>query len=305
VPRPFRFGVLTGGPTRGRSWLTSLTRWEELGYTSVLVIDHVANSAGLIASLSAAVCSTTHMIVGSLTAAMDFRHPVLLCKEMATLDMLWPGRVEMGVGAGWLAQDYSRLGLQLESAGRRIDRLGEGVIVIRRLLGGGGPVTFHGQHFDVRDASLGLSWTGSIPLVLGGGGRKMLDLAARHADIVSLNPQMLSTRPVWNSATLDATREKSRYVISAAGDRADHLELAIIVYHVFPRATANDIATASRSLGIDGDAVAESPHCLIGDAPTMAASLLALREDIGTSYIIVPESEADRLAPVIDLLKRT
>lgn len=303
VPRPFRFGVMTGGPSRGRSWLTSLTRWEQLGYTSLLVIDHVDNAAGLVASLSAAVCTTTKMVVGPLTAAIDFRHPVLLCKEIATLSMLWPGRVELGMGAGWLERDYTRLGLPLESAGRRIDRLREGVLVVRQLLDGG-TVTFRGEHFAVQEASLGARWTGPLPLILGGGGRKMLRLAARHADIVSLNPQMRSTRAVWNSATLTATREKARYVMSEAGERADHLELAIVVYHAFAEPTARDVEFVSRSLGIDADEVRESPHCLVGDAQTMAASLVDLREALQTSYVIVTEENAELLAPVIDLLRR-
>jgi len=293
---------MTGGPARGRLWLNSVLDWERLGYTSLLVTDHVDASAGLVASLAAAVSHTSRMIVGSLTAAIDFRHPVLLCKEMATLNRLWPGRIELGLGAGWSQRDYSQLGMKMDPFRCRLDRLREGVAIVRQLLGGA-PLTFPGEHFDLQDASLGTSGAGAIPLILGGGGRQMLALAAAQADIVALNPQMLSTGPVWNSATLDSTRAKTRYVMTTAGERAAELELAIVIYHLFSQPTDEDVAFASRSLGIDTAAVADSPHCLFGDASAMATTLLARREDLNVSYVIVTDTSAEQLAPVISLLR--
>ena len=172
------------------AWVASARRAEELGYDILLMPDHLGSQLSPIAALTAAAVATTRLRVGSYVFANDYRHPLVLAREVATLDMLSGGRFELGLGAGWNTTDYRKLGLPYDPPPRSIDRLTEAVPLIKRLLAGE-TVDHEGAHYRLSGAHVGPApvQRPRPPLLIGGGGPRMLRLAAREADIVALQPQ--------------------------------------------------------------------------------------------------------------------
>jgi probable F420-dependent oxidoreductase len=184
----FRFGVQEHHAAGAADWREKARRAESLGYSTLYLPDHFSNRPGPIAALMAAAAATSTLRIGSLVFDNDYRHPVVLAKEAATLDLLSDGRLDFGLGAGWLKSDYEKAGIPLDSAGMRIERMEEGLKVIKGLWAGG-TFSFSGKHYNVSE----LEGTPRPvqkphpPILLGGGGRRMLTLAGREADIVNIN----------------------------------------------------------------------------------------------------------------------
>lgn len=290
VHRPFRFGVISGGAGKS-GWVEWVRSLEAAGYQSLLITDHVNTSGGLITSLTAAAAASRRLRVAPLTAAVDFRHPVLLAKEIFTINRLWPGRVEFGMGAGWWERDYEALSLRLDDAGTRVHRLRETVATVRDLMTGN------------RIAEFG--WTdksAAIPILLGGGGRELLRLAATSADIISVNPRMTSTGNVPGSASLDATRRKVSWVLECGAYRREEVEFAMAIYFAASAATRAEIDDAAWALSLSPAEAASSPHCLLGSPQDMADALVKRRQELGFSYIMVHNKYAQMLAPTIERL---
>src|SRR5207244_10381325 len=169
-------------------WKDNARRVEAHGYSALYLPDHFTDQVGPFAALMAAADATTSLRVGSLVFDNDYRHPVVLAKEAATIDLLSEGRFDLGLGAGWMTSDYEKSGIPLDSAGTRIERMHEGLQIIKGLMAEGS-FSFSGKHYQVKD----LDGTPKPvqkphpPILLGGGGRKMLSIAAREADIVNIN----------------------------------------------------------------------------------------------------------------------
>ena len=184
----FRFGVQEHSATSGSAWRDKARLMESLGYQALYLPDHFGDQLGPIAALMAAADATTTLRMGSLVFDNDYRHPAVLAKEVASLDLLSDGRFDLGLGAGWMASDYEQAGIPFDSPGVRIERMEEGLAIIKGLLAGG-KFSFTGKHYRITS----LEGTPSPvqkphpPIVLGGGGRRMLRLAAREADIVNVN----------------------------------------------------------------------------------------------------------------------
>src|SRR6202165_3252471 len=186
-PRPFRFAVQEHRAPSARAWQDTARQVESLGYSALYLPDHFGSQLATIAALMAAADATTRLRAGSLVFDNAYRHPAVLAKEAATLDLLSDGRFDLGLGAGWMASDYQQAGMPYDSAGTRIERLEEGLQIVKGLLGGG-TFSFTGKHYQIKDLE------GSPlpvqkphpPILLGGGGRRMLRLAAREADIVNV-----------------------------------------------------------------------------------------------------------------------
>ncbi|MGH2488383.1 MAG: TIGR03621 family F420-dependent LLM class oxidoreductase, partial [Candidatus Limnocylindria bacterium] len=228
---PFRFGLTTGWVSTGEAWLAMARRAEELGYDVLLVPDHLTHLLSPMPALAAAAAVTTRLRVGAYVFANDFRHPLVLAREAATLDALSGGRFEFGIGAGWRVSDYRQLGVAYDPAGRRIDRLAEALGIIKRLLAGE-TVTHDGPHYRIERARIFPPPVQKPrpPIMLGGGGPRMLRLAAREADIVSFVPQFNAAgRPILGQATERALTDRVAMVRAAAGGRFDQLELNVFV----------------------------------------------------------------------------
>lgn len=309
VPHPFRFGVMAHRWESHEEWRAKARRIEAQGYSTFLVPDHLAQPFGAIPALLAAAEVTTALRLGTFVLDNDFRHPVVLAKDVATLDLLSGGRVELGLGAGWRKAEYEAAGIAFDPARTRVDRLGEALRLLKGLFSGE-PVTFAGEFYTVT----GL--TGAPPsaqrphppLLAGGGGKRVLSTAAREADIVSLivKARADGSGQDWTSTTDAATTQQLAWIRQAAGDRFDALELNVMVNGLIVTADRARAArqTAARH-GLTEDEVRDSPHFLIGSAEQICDDLRQRRDRHGISYVVVPEVFAEALAPVVARLAGT
>jgi len=301
TPRPFRFGVTVPSVAAGPAWAEHARRIEQLGYAILQMPDHFREQLAPVPALTAAALATTRLRIGSLVFSNDFRHPVVLAKEAATLDVLSGGRFELGLGSGWLREEYDQAGIPFDAPGTRIERMAETVTIVKGLLAGE-PVHFTGRHYTIA----GLRGTPTPvqrphpPLVIGGGGQRLLSLAAREASIVSLVP-----RARRDGGGLDrgdfgeaAFRQKIERVRAAAGDRFAGLELHTLIQAVVvtDRRTeaAEPLATRFR---MDREAVLESPYVLIGSIDEICAALESRRDRHGISSVTVFDRDLEAFAP--------
>jgi probable F420-dependent oxidoreductase len=255
----------------------------------------------------AAADATETLRVGALVWDNDYKHPVVLAKEIATLDLLSEGRVEVGIGAGWQRSDYDWSGIPYDPPGVRVDRFEEGLAVLKGLLGTDGAFSFTGAHYrvdglDGRPKPFQRPWP---PILIGGGGPRVLRIAAREADIVGINATMTAGvvgPEVLATMTAAAVEEKVGWVRAAAtqAGRLDAIEWNIRVFFVSftndRRAVAEQLAA---TLGFTPDDLLASPFALIGTAAQMVEDLRERRERYGFSYIIVGTEVVDEFAPVV------
>ena len=230
VRRPFRFGVMgrTIGPRS--AWLDMVRRVEALGYDSLMFPDHFIRGLDPIAALAAAAVATSRLRLGGFVFDNDFRHPVVLAMAAATIDMLSEGRLELGIGAGWLREEYEKSGIPFDPAGVRIERMTEAVRLVKRLLAEE-RVDHAGDFYAVSDLTLPPRpvQRPHPPIIIGGGSRRVLSVAAREADIVGITTRALHDGTKDNTdMTAAATARKIEWIREAAGDRFERLELNII-----------------------------------------------------------------------------
>lgn len=302
--RPFRFGVQLSTAPTASAWREQVRAAEDLGYATAWMPDHFDTQWGPLVGLTAAAEATSTIRLGGLVFDNDYRHPAVLAKEMATLDVLSEGRVELGIGAGWLRSDYEETGIAFDPPGVRIERLAEAVEVITRLWSGGA-TDFEGAHYTLKGAGC---WPRPAqrprpPIMIAGGGRKVLSLAARTADIVGFNANLASGYvgpESARSALAPYFRERVRWVREAAGERFDSLELhcnvAYCLVGVDRMAVANAVAPG---FGITPEEALDVPVALVGSVEEICDSLLARREEYGFSYWGVPADALHAFAPVV------
>jgi probable F420-dependent oxidoreductase len=266
------------------------------------VADHFPRGLGAFAALATAAAITERIRVGTFVLANDFRHPAMLAKEAATLDLLSDGRFEVGIGAGWLRSEYEATGIPFDRAGVRIDRLAEAIPLIKRLWTEDN-VTAEGRFYQVTDLSIlpRPVQTPHPPIMVGGGGQRVLSLAARHADIVALNPRATPEGvPDRSDITAEVTAQKLSWVRDTAGERFPDLELNIVVLRVVETDDREKAAhQLAQEMDLSPDEVLESPHVLLGTPDEMADTLRERRSRFGISYISVTEDGLEPFAPVI------
>jgi probable F420-dependent oxidoreductase len=311
MTRPFRFGVHTSDAPDGATWAAAARRYEDLGFSSLLVRDHFDDQLAPIVAMTAAACATKTLRVGCLVFDNDYRHPLVLAKELATLDVLSGGRVELGIGAGWMGSDYEQAGMQYDRPGVRVDRMIEAVQIIKALHDDG-PVDFKGDHYTIsgHDALPKPVQRPHTPIMVGAGGKRLLTFAAREADIIGLNPKNLGN-DAWaetniGDATDEATDRKVGWIREAAGSRFDEIELSIVVPFIVETNDRQGMAEgiASGLPPADGveatpARVLESPYVLLGTLDEMAATLEARRERWGISYFVFNADSVDAAAPLV------
>lgn len=299
---PFRFGVQMWESGSGVEWKEKAQKAERLGYDILVMPDHFGVQLAFAPALAVAAAATTTLRVGTLVLDNDFRHPALVANDAATLDLLSDGRFELGLGAGWMQDDYDRSGISFEEPAVRVRRFRESVRVIKGLLTAT-PVTFMGRHYTITDLT---GYPKPVqhphpPILIGAGSRQMLTFAAREADIISILPS-ISAPNTLSLADLSASvmDEKIRWVREAAGERFDALELHALIQRVI---ITDDRQHAAESLGADwgipvNDA-RESPYLLIGTVEEIADMLCNHRERFGLSYLTIFERDMEAFAPVI------
>lgn len=301
-PRVFRFGVQgrsTGPPD---AWRNMVRRVEDQGYSTFLVLDHFVRGLDPIAALAAASMVTTSLRLGSMVFANDFRHPAVLAKAVASIDVLSGGRLELGIGAGWLREEYEQTGIRFDPPGVRIDRMVEAIHFMKQAFAGD-PVSHSGQHYDITDLILPPKPVQQPhpPIMIGGGSQRILSVAAREADIVGITTRALADGSKDTAdMTKDATARKVGWVRDAAGDRFGDLELSMMVSQVIvTRDRQGAAARLAGELGLKPEEMLASPLTLIGTHEEMAEDLETCREILGLSYIVIQESNMDALAPVV------
>jgi probable F420-dependent oxidoreductase len=279
---------------------------EDLGFSTLVMPDHLGDQFAPMVAMAAAFGVTSRLRMGALVACNDFRHPVVHAKELATLDAISEGRLEWGIGAGWLRHEYSMAGIPFDDAARRVERLQETVHVMKALFGNG-PVDHRGRHYKITrlEGQPKPVQKPHPPLLIGGAGPRMLELAAREAEIIGIAPspraRSIAERPPLESVEA-ATDRQVRRVVDAAGGRRD-IEINMVAFPVV--VTRNREARAEAiagRLGLTPSEALASPHVWIGTLEQIADSLVERRERWGVSYWSVPARSMEAVAPLVDRL---
>jgi len=305
--RSFRFGVQAAAPYDAKGWVALARQVEDLGYSTLTMPDHFTQQLAPVPALMAAASATDRLRIGALVFDNDYKHPVVLAKESATMDVLSDGRVEIGIGAGWMASDYAASGIAYDRPGVRIDRFEEAVAVIKGVLADG-PFSFAGEHYTISDydgAPLPVQRP-HPPLLIGGGGRRVLSIAAREADIVGINGTLTTGTIVAEALatmTYETVADRVGVVREAAGQRIGDLELNIRAFFV---SVTDDPATVIDGIAawvkVDPSVIANSPFALVGSVNEITETLLRRREEFGFSYVVVGPGEVESFAPVVAAL---
>lgn len=309
--RPFRFGVQADGSGSRQEWVDLARQVEANGYSSLTMPDHFGDQLAPVPALQCAADATTTLRLGALVYDNDYKHPVVLAKELATMDVLSDGRVEIGLGAGWMITDYEQAGIPYEPPGVRVSRLIEGLAVIKGALGDG-PFSFEGEHYTITDYDGAPQPVQSPPPVLiGGGGPRVLKFAAREADIVGVNATLTSgavDASTFETMTAAAVDEKVAIVETAAieAGRLDGIEMNLRAFMVFVTDDVDKaLGTLSEFTGAPTEVIADSPYALVGPTGKIIEELQARRERWGFSYVIVGQNDVEAFAPVVAALSGT
>lgn len=323
MTKPFRFGVQSYSPTSADDWRTQARRAEELGFSSFHLADHVigpgpaldatnhpVQTVAAIPAMVVAAEATEHIRIGCRVLCIDYRNPVMLAKELATIDFFSGGRLEIGLGAGWLENEYHAMGVPFDRAGIRLDRLEEQIAVLRACFGDG-EVDVTGDHVH----AVGFEGVPkpvqrpNPPLMIGGGAQRVLGIAGREADIVSLNFNNSSGKigpQGVGSSTADLTAQKIEWIKAGAGDRFEDLEIEIGAY--FTVVTPDRDGTTAKMapmFGLAAEEFGEHPHALVGSVDQICDQLVERRERYGISYVSFGASAVESVAPVVARLAGT
>jgi probable F420-dependent oxidoreductase len=313
--RPFRFGVAANGFTTRHEWLELARKVEDFGYASLLVGDHFYWLVSPFSALMAAAEAAPRIRIGGYVFNNDLRHPAVLAKEVATLDIMTDGRVELGLGAGWYAPEYDQAGLVFDEPRVRIDRLGEAVQILKGLFGPD-PVSFAGQHYTLTglDGVPKPVQQPCPPILIGGSGRHILSLAAREADIIGLVPRLRGSRVNLADASLKTMMERLAWVRQEAGARFDRLEIGTLLFDfqvTDDREQHAELAIARIAQWHQGAPITtqdylQSVSVLVGTVDQMVERLHLWREQLGISYVVVwPQQHVETFAPIVARLAGT
>lgn len=313
-PRPFRFSVAASNTSSGAAWTELARRAEGWGFSTLHVSDHYVDAASnggqalaAFPLMAAAAAVTSTLRVGARVLCIDYHHPVVLAKTAATLDLLSDGRLELGLGAGWVASEYEAMGIAMDSAGVRLARLADTIAFLDDFFTGetlaerSGSITAHGfkgQPVPVQQPR--------PPIMIGGGAQRVLTMAGRLADIVSFNfdnrAGVVGPEGV-KSASAAGMEQRIAWVREGAGDRFDQIELEVGAY--FTVVTDAAVPTAEKMggmFGLTAEEMLEHPNALIGSVDAICDRLVERRERFGISYVSVSDRNLDAFAPVVERL---
>ncbi len=317
--KPFRFGVQSYTAMSAADWREQAQRAEALGYSAFHLADHVIGPGPALAAtnhpvqvvaaipaMMVAAEATETIRVGCRVLCADYRNPVILAKELATIDFFAGGRLEIGIGAGWLGGEYEAMGVPFDPPGVRIDRLVETIAVLRACFDEG-IVDVTGEYVHaVGFEGVPKPPAGRPPLMIGGGARRVLGLAGAEADIVSLNFDNSSGKigPAGvGSSTAAETKRKIDWIRAGAGERFDDLEIEIGGYFtVVTDDRAATLANMAPMLGLEADELGRHPHALIGSVDAICEQLEQRRAEFGINYVTVGSAVATSFAPVVERL---
>ena len=304
---PFRFGVYAAVAPTMSAWRDQARMAEGLGYSTLYVSDHLDAQFGPLVATTVAAEATSTLHVGSVVLNNDLRHPVVLAKEIATLGLAAEGRVEVGLGAGWLRSDYEQAGIEFDEPAVRVDRLAESLAVMKTLWSEG-EATFAGTYYTVRGARCDPRPASAPRVIVGGGSKRILTVAAEQADTVGVNTSLASGEKggdPTSQATLRSLRSLPGMGARRAPDRFSSIELQIVAFATRVVASRRAAARTATMLGLPGEDALELPIVLIGTEDELCERLLERRERWGFTNIVVPGEAMESFAPVVARLAGT
>jgi len=309
--RPFRFSVGGGEPVSARALAERARRAEAIGYSTYVLSDHLLNTFAPNIALAAIATATEKLRIGHLVLNNDLRHPAVLHQELATLDVLSEGRLEIGIGAGWNEPEYTASGIPFSPVPVRVSRLEESIAILKGLFAEE-KLSFTGTHYTITamDGRPKPVQKPHPPFLIGGGGKRVLGLAGREAQIVGFAPRIGAKVGGFRSCTFAATREKIGWIRDAAGSRFDEIELQ--TYPAFrPASVTNEPRKAAEDLlakinerepsGLTVEDLFDSPHVFIGTVDQLVEKFTRLRDELGISNVMIG-SGMDEFAPVVERL---
>jgi probable F420-dependent oxidoreductase len=316
--RPLRFGVTGSSVSEPLQLVSRAREAERLGYSTFGMADHLMMPFAPLIALQAVAAATTTVRLAPTVLNQDLRHPAVVAKELATLDVLSGGRLQVGIGAGWMREEYDQSGMRFDPAAVRIERLEEVVIIVKGLLSGG-LFSFAGNHFAI-DALEGTPrpvQQPHPPIMIGGGGRRLLAVAARQADIIQIMPSVSGGALTVGAQdfSAEAYEEKIAWVREEAGSRFEHIEigaqlLSVMItddpddgYENYLQAYVPQLRSLGGSLVLSKEEFLSSPMVAVGPIDDVCAKLLAVRDRFGISYFLAPVgSRPETLAAVVECL---
>lgn len=317
---PFRFAVQATNAAGQREWRDTVRKVEDLGYSTLFLADHYlgpgpAQKAARtprqdlapIAAMAAAAAYTETLRIGCRVFCIDYHVPAVLAKETATLDLLSDGRLEMGIGAGWSEVEYTAMGLNFDRPGRRIAKLAEVVSLIKAHWQGE-ELDYSGDFVQVRGYAgrprpVQSQQRPHPPIMIGGGGQRVLSLAGREADIVSISSVPFVARDAEGLDPQSVALRRTEFVRAAAGERYGGLDIESSPY--FTEITDDSeamLAGVAKSTGIAIDLLRDHPNVLVGSLEGVVEKLYSRRETLGVNYVTVQQSQIESFAPVVALL---
>jgi probable F420-dependent oxidoreductase len=290
--RPFRFGVVAGQARSGDEWISIARRAEALGYSIFLIPDTLGPTLAPLPALTFAAAATETIHLGTFVLANDMRNPVLVARECATIDFLSGGRFELGLGAGRPSADgdHRKLGIPFDSGATRVERLAEALKIIKELLSGQ-TISAAGSYYTIDGADVFPRPSRRPPILIAAAGQRLLTLAAREADIVTL--------AIGPNEPLAAFEERVGWLRRQAGERFEQLELGLNLVAVGDQMPQWLVRSG---LELSQLVAAKSPAALIGTLDQMCEQLLDRRESLGISYFTVSAELMETLAPVVSQL---
>jgi probable F420-dependent oxidoreductase len=300
--RPFRVAVQGRNLGDHDALVASARQVEALGYDELFSFDHIGTVDPFL-PLMVAAAVTTRLRVGPLVLNNEFHHPALLARTAATLDRLTGGRLVLGLGTGYMQSEHDAIGMPLREPASRVTRFEESVIALRSLLDTGA-ATLDGEHHHLAIDDFGIRPVQQhVPLLLGGHGKRVVGIAARHADIFQYTGLTHGEggELAPGGFDIEAVRQRSRWLGEAAGERVDDIESSALVQlvHIGPDADEQADAAAAR-FELSRELIAETPFVLIGSVEQVVDKLERLRADIGISHFVIRDAES--FAPVVDAL---
>lgn len=305
--KPFRFGVNVWHAASRAEWQEKARKVEGLGYSTLSAPDHLTDLIAPMPALISAAEAMKTLRVGTNVLNNDLRHPVLVAREAAAIDLLTDGRLQLGLGAGSIQSEYDQAGIRFDPGGIRVERLAEAVTIIKGLLRGE-QVTFAGRHYRVTGHTIAPlpAQRPHPPMLIGGNGRRLLTLAAREADIVGLSGLTFrgggAVSPDLSGWRMSGVDERVNLVREVAGaERFGRLELNALVQRVVVtdhrRKTAEELT--GRWTQLTPDEILQSPYVLVGTVDQIVEDLQARRERWGISYYVIFEPYLDVFAPIV------
>lgn len=290
--RPFRFAVVTGSAESQTAWVTKARKAEDLGYSTLLVADHLSTGIAPLTALAVAAQATTSLRVGSFVFGNGYRHPAILAKEVATLDLLSQGRFELGIGAGNWPSDFEQMGIPFESVGTRIGRLIESLHIIKKMFTEE-TVNFTGKYYTITDMKLTPKPIQKPypPIHIASSGQRMLTIAAQEADSINITPRGTLKGVDPEDATPEAVQRKIHWIREAAGERFSQIEFGCSAFHILIE-NGQTVSGKEQMRGPEMKRITMSVEQAV-------EYLLEQRERFGSSYVQVLDSQLEAFTPVV------